>query len=66
MTPDVTSSSLGSASRLKTVEMKSAEGQLVQALDNLRLRSPAEPFAGQFQLLTERVVGGQALVQVRT
>ena len=65
MTDEFTISSIGSTNRVKTLEMKSAEGRLVQALDNLRLSTPAEPFAAKFQLLNERVVGGQALVQVR-
>ena len=64
MTDDFTISSFGSTRRPKTLQMKSAEGRLIQALDNLRLSTPAEPFAGRFQLLSERVTGGQALVQV--
>ena len=63
MTDDFTTSSFGS-SRPKTLEMKSAESRLLQALDNLRLSTPAELFAGRFQLLTEHVTGGQAVVQV--
>ena len=64
MTDDFTISSFGSTRRPKTLQMKSAEGRLIQALDNLRLSTPAEPFAGRFHLLSERVTGGQALVQV--
>ena len=64
MTDDFTISSFGSTRRPKTLEMHSVESRLLQALDNLRLSTPAEPFAGRFQLLSERVTGGQALVQV--
>ena len=45
--------------------MQGAESRLAQALDNMRLSTPAQRFAGRYQLLSERVKGGQALVQVR-
>ena len=67
MTSDVTSSSAASvvATRPRTLQMQSAEKRLTQALDNLRNSTPAQLFAGRYQLLSERVQGGQALVTAR-
>lgn len=65
MTDELTASSLSSTRRPKTLDMQNTEGRLMQALDNLWLSAPPEPFAGRFHMLNERVSGGQALVQVR-
>ena len=61
----LTGSSLGTTVRPSTLGSDDSQDQLKQALDNMRLASPPEAFARRYQLLAERVAGGQGVVQVR-
>ena len=55
---------IGRSTIPRTIAIHGTEQRLTQALDNMRHADPPVPFAMRWQLLQERVHGGQALVQV--
>lgn len=57
-------STLGPTCLPLTTGPRMHKDQLAQALDNLRQSHPPQLFAKRYQLLHERVSGGQAVIQV--